>query len=58
MCNKKKKNDVYYLKILMEYIDGINVICMSFDGSIVVIVFEDKMGWFWDIKIEECVGLL
>lgn len=31
---------------------------MSLDGNIIIIVFDDKIGWLWDIKIEEKVGEL
>lgn len=58
LMKKKGKKDGYLLRSVKEYEGVINVICMSYDGIMIVIVFEDKIGCFWDIKIEECVGLL
>lgn len=54
----QKKNKTFLLKTLEGHTGAINAICMSNDQQKIITVSEDHTGRVWDIKMEECIGVL
>ena len=55
---KKTKDKTFLLKTLDEHTGAINSICLSNDRQTIVTVSEDHTARLWDLKMEECIGVL
>lgn len=55
---KKKKDKTFLTKSMEEHDGGINGMCLSQGGSMIITVSEDKTARLWDTKAEECIGTL